>query len=166
MVPAPHAPSYYAHSAHEAPPRPPLGGTVDADVCIVGAGYTGLSAGIALAEAGKRVVILEQSSVGWGASGRNGGQIVHSFSRDLDVIEAAYGRETAEPLGRMMFEGAAIIRERVKQYGIACDLKDGGAYTAIGGHISGGTSDAITGTPQPSNYCPDNTGDGTCDNNW
>ncbi|MCB2041101.1 MAG: FAD-binding oxidoreductase, partial [Rhodoferax sp.] len=68
--------------------------------------YTGLSAGIALAEAGKRVVILEQSSVGWGASGRNGGQIVHSYSRDLDVIEAKHGPAVAEPLGRMMFEGA------------------------------------------------------------
>ncbi|MCB2031561.1 MAG: FAD-binding oxidoreductase, partial [Rhodoferax sp.] len=131
MVPAPHAPSYYAHSAHEAPPRPPLGGTVDADVCIVGAGYTGLSAGIALAEAGKRVVILEQSSVGWGASGRNGGQIVHSYSRDLDVIEAKHGPAVAEPLGRMMFEGAQVLRERVAKYAIDCDLKDGGIFAAV-----------------------------------
>ena len=129
-----HAPSYYAHSANPAPARLPLQGSTQADVCIVGAGYTGLSTGLALAEAGLSVVVLEAAQVGWGASGRNGRQIVHSFSRDLDVIEAAYGRETAEPLGRMMFEGAAIIRERVAKYRIACDLKDGGAYTAIGGH--------------------------------
>ena len=131
MFPSAHAPSYYAHSAKPAPPRPPLSGTVQADVCIVGAGYTGLSAGIALAEAGKRVVILEQSSVGWGASGRNGGQIVHSYSRDLDVIEASYGHAVAEPLGRMMFEGAQVIRERVAKYGIDCDLKDGGIFAAV-----------------------------------
>ena len=127
----PHAPSYYAHSAHPAPPRPPLQGSSEADVCIVGAGYTGLSTGIALAEAGLRVVVLEQAAVGWGASGRNGGQIVHSFSRDIDVIQSAYGLAVAEPLARMMFEGAQVIRERVKTYGIRCDLKDGGIFAAI-----------------------------------
>lgn len=131
MLPSAHAPSYYAHSAHPAPERPALNGSVQADVCIVGAGYTGLSAGIALAEAGKRVVILEQSSVGWGASGRNGGQIVHSYSRDLDVIEASYGHAVAEPLARMMFEGAQVIRERVAKYKIDCDLKNGGIFAAV-----------------------------------
>lgn len=128
---SPHAPSYYAHSAHAAPPRPPLAGSSEADVCIVGAGYTGLSAGIALAEAGMKVVILEQSQVGWGASGRNGGQIVHSFSRDIDVIQASYGLDVAAPLAGMMFEGAQVIRERVAKYQIECDLKDGGVFAAI-----------------------------------
>jgi gamma-glutamylputrescine oxidase len=129
-----HAPSYYAASANPAPFRPPLAGATDADVCIVGAGYTGLSAGLALAEAGLRVVVLEQARVGWGASGRNGGQIVHSYSRDIDVIQAQHGMAVAEPLARMMFEGAAIIRERVARYGLACDLKDGGIYAAIRPH--------------------------------
>lgn len=131
MSSQPHAPSYYAHSANPSPPRPPLQGAALADVCIVGGGYTGLSAGIALAEAGFKVVLLEQSKVGWGASGRNGGQIVHSYSRDIDVIEARHGTAAAEALARMMFEGASVIRERVARYGIACDLKDGGAYAAI-----------------------------------
>ena len=127
----PHAPSYYAASRTPTPLRPTLQGTVQADVCIVGAGYTGLSSGIALAEAGYKVVVLEQAQVGWGASGRNGGQIVHSYSRDIDVIESSYGKAAAEPLGRMMFEGAQIIRERVAKYGIDCDLKNGGVYAAI-----------------------------------
>jgi gamma-glutamylputrescine oxidase len=126
-----HAPSYYAHSASPSPQRPPLQGDTAADVCIVGAGYTGLSAGIALAEAGLQVVVLEQSRVGWGASGRNGGQIVHSFSRDIDVIESSHGLAVAEPLARMMFEGAQVIRERVRKYDIRCDLKDGGIFAAI-----------------------------------
>jgi gamma-glutamylputrescine oxidase len=126
----PHAPSYYAASATPAPARPPLQGACDADVCIVGAGYTGLSAGLFLAEAGFRVVVLEAARVGWGASGRNGGQIVHSYSRDMDVIEARHGPETARQLGAMAFEGAAIIRERVYRYGIPCDLKNGGIYAA------------------------------------
>lgn len=126
----PHAPSYYAASATPAPVRPPLQGAVEADVCIVGAGYTGLSAGLFLAEAGFRVVVLEAAKVGWGASGRNGGQIVHSYSRDMDVIEARHGAEAARKLGAMAFEGAAIIRERVYRYGIQCDLKNGGIYAA------------------------------------
>lgn len=126
----PHAPSYYAASATPAPPRPPLQGAMEADVCIVGAGYTGLSAGLFLAEAGFTVVVLEAAKVGWGASGRNGGQIVHSYSRDMDVIEARHGPEAARKLGAMAFEGATVIRDRVHRYGIQCDLKNGGIYAA------------------------------------
>ena len=125
-----HAPSYYAATALPSPARPPLQGEQQADVCIVGAGYTGLSAGLFLAEAGFKVIVLESAQVGWGASGRNGGQIVHSYSRDIDVIEARHGADTARALGGMAFEGARIIRERVAKYGIACDLKNGGIYAA------------------------------------
>jgi gamma-glutamylputrescine oxidase len=123
-------PSYYAASANPAPSRASLKGQIEADVCIIGAGYTGLSAGLHLAEAGFNVVVLEQAQVGWGASGRNGGQIVHSYSRDIDVIESRYGTEVAASLASMMFEGAAIIRERVSRYNIQCDLKNGGIYAA------------------------------------
>lgn len=131
ILPIAHAPSYYADTANPAPVRPTLAGAVDADICIIGAGYTGLSAGLHLAEAGFKVVVLEQAKVGWGASGRNGGQIVHSYSRDIDVIESSYGKEKAKPLAEMMFEGAQIIRERVAKYEIACDLKNGGVYAAL-----------------------------------
>ena len=126
----PHAPSYYAASANPAPERPPLQGAVSTDVCVIGAGYTGLSAALHLAEAGFKVVVLEANKVGWGASGRNGGQIVHSYSRDVDVIEAKYGLDIARALGSMIFEGADILRSRVRDYRIACDLKDGGVYAA------------------------------------
>ncbi|MBP6279003.1 MAG: FAD-binding oxidoreductase [Rhodocyclaceae bacterium] len=125
-----HAPSYYAASANASPLRPALLGSVEADVCIIGAGYTGLSAGLHLSEAGFKIVVLEQARVGWGASGRNGGQIVHSYSRDIDVIEASYGQTVAAALAGMMFEGAAIIRERVARYQIQCDLKNGGIFAA------------------------------------
>ncbi|GHD68074.1 NAD(P)/FAD-dependent oxidoreductase [Jeongeupia chitinilytica] len=128
---ADHAPSYYAASASPQPQRPALDAALDVDVCIIGAGYTGLSAGLHLAEAGFSVAIVEAARVGWGASGRNGGQIVNSYSRDLDVIEARYGTDTARALGDMAFEGGRIIRERIARYGIACDLKDGGVFAAI-----------------------------------
>ena len=123
--------SYYAATANAPGARPSLQGEARADVCIVGAGYTGISAGLALAERGLSVVVLEAERVGWGASGRNGGQIVNGYSRDLDVIEKRYGKEKATALARMSLEGGDIIRDRVARYGIACDLRPGNAFVAF-----------------------------------
>ena len=131
MTHFPAVPSYYAATANPAPRRPPLQGRSEADVCVVGAGYTGLSTALFLAEAGFRVVVLEAATVGWGASGRNGGQIVNSFSRDLDVIERQTRADHLKLLAEMAFEGGQIIRQRVRDYGIACDLKEGGIFAAL-----------------------------------
>ncbi|MFW6345022.1 MAG: NAD(P)/FAD-dependent oxidoreductase, partial [Halomonas sp.] len=127
---ADHAASWYAATANPAPERPPLDGEIGCDVCVVGAGFTGISAALHLAERGLSVVVLEAVRVGYGASGRNGGQIVNSYSRDLDVIETKYGAETARALGDMAFEGNRIIRERVARYAIDCDLRDGNLFAA------------------------------------
>lgn len=130
----PHTPypsSYYAASANPAPPRPELQGEVETDVCVIGAGYTGLSTALFLLENGFKVSVLEAAKVGFGASGRNGGQIVNSYSRDIDVIERTVGKREAQLLGEMAFEGGRIIRERVARYGIQCDLKDGGVFAAF-----------------------------------
>ncbi|WP_367172354.1 NAD(P)/FAD-dependent oxidoreductase, partial [Aquabacterium sp.] len=126
-----HAPSYYAASGLPQPDRPALQGSVEADVCVIGAGYTGLSSALHLAEAGFKVVVIESARVGWGASGRNGGQLVHSYSRDIDVIEARHGKAAAQALGGMAFEGAKIIKQRIAQYGIDCHFKPGGMFTAL-----------------------------------
>ncbi|MFC3283547.1 NAD(P)/FAD-dependent oxidoreductase [Litchfieldella rifensis] len=128
--PTRHVASYYAASANPSPQRPSLSGEVVCDVCVVGAGFTGISSALHLAEKGLKVVVLEAARVGFGASGRNGGQIVNSYSRDMDVIEAKYGEQTARALGDMAFEGNRIIRERVARYDIACDLKDGNLFAA------------------------------------
>jgi len=130
-APAPHAPSYYAATANPAPARPPLMGEASADICIVGAGFTGISAALHLAEAGFSVIVLETNRVGWGASGRNGGQIVNGYSRDIGVLIARYGETVARALGAMSLEGGAIIRERVAKYAIACDLAPGGLRAAL-----------------------------------
>jgi len=122
--------SYYAASANPVPARLELNGEVETDVCIVGAGYTGLSTAIALLENGFKVSIVEAAKVGFGASGRNGGQIVNSYSRDIDVIERSVGPKQAQLLGDMAFEGGRIIRERIAKYNIQCDLKDGGVFAA------------------------------------
>jgi gamma-glutamylputrescine oxidase len=123
--------SYYAATAHPAPARPPLAGEVTAEVCVVGAGFTGLSAALELAERGHRVVILEAAKVGWGASGRNGGQIVNGVNASLETIGRRYGAETAGFVATMVQEGGRIIRDRVARYGIACDLKDGNLFAAF-----------------------------------
>ncbi|HDZ55166.1 MAG TPA: FAD-binding oxidoreductase [Pseudomonas xinjiangensis] len=127
----PHTTSYYAASANPTPERPPLLGSHETDVCIIGAGYTGISTALFLLEHGFKVTVLEAAQVGFGASGRNGGQIVNSYSRDIDVIERTVDAKQARLLGEMAFEGARIIRERVAKYGIECDLKDGGVFAAF-----------------------------------
>lgn len=126
-----HTASYYAATANTAPDRPPLTESLDADVCVIGAGFTGLSSALHLAEAGFKVVVLEAARIGFGASGRNGGQLVNSYSRDLDVIERNYGVDMAKMLGSMAFEGADIIRQRIAQYQIDCDYQPGGLFVAF-----------------------------------
>lgn len=123
--------SYYAASANPAPARPALVGEVAAEVCVVGAGFTGLSAALELAEKGHRVVVVEAAKVGWGASGRNGGQIVNGLNASLETIGRRYGKGTADFVATVVQEGGRIIRERVARYGIACDLKDGNLFTAF-----------------------------------
>ena len=130
-MPPVYPPSYYAASAHPAPERPPFEGEAAPDVAILGAGFTGLSAGIDLAAAGESVMILEAHRVGWGASGRNGGQIVNGLNAGLDTVERRYGAETARFVASLVQEGGAIIRERIAKYGIDCDLRDGNLFAAL-----------------------------------
>ncbi|SFF98442.1 NAD(P)/FAD-dependent oxidoreductase [Neptunomonas qingdaonensis] len=125
-----HTTSYYAASANDKNIRPTLEEQINADICIIGAGYTGLSTALHLAESGFNVVVLEGSRIGFGASGRNGGQIVHSYSRDIDFIEKHYGKKTGTEMGKMAFEGGRIIRNFIRKYNIQCDLKEGGIFAA------------------------------------
>ncbi|MDX1265791.1 MAG: FAD-binding oxidoreductase, partial [Oceanisphaera sp.] len=126
-----HVNSYYAASANQHAAWPQLTDDIRCDVCVVGGGYTGLSTALFLVEAGFDVVVLEASRIGFGASGRNGGQIVNSYSRDIGVIESRYGQDTARMLGSMMFEGGDIIRSRIEQYQIDCDFRPGGIFAAL-----------------------------------
>ena len=123
--------TYYAATANPSPERPALQGDVHADVCVIGAGYTGLSTALFLAEAGMQVVVLEAVKVGFGASGRNGGQLVNSYSRDIDTVAQQVDAKAAKLIGDMAFEGNRIIRERIARYNIQCDLKNGGVFAAF-----------------------------------
>lgn len=125
-----HTGSYYAATANPSTARPPLDGDIEADVCIVGGGFTGVVTGLTLAELGYKVVILEGAKIGWGASGRNGGQIINGFSREIEYIENTVGKEGANALAALAVEGGNIIREHVTRYGIKCDLKYGSVLAA------------------------------------
>jgi gamma-glutamylputrescine oxidase len=113
------------------PDFPQLQDNIECDVCVVGAGFSGLSSALHLAEKGFKVVVLESAKVGFGATGRNGGQIVNSYSRDVDVIESRYDQPQAKALCDMIFEGGDIIRGLIDKYDIECDHKRGGLFTAL-----------------------------------
>ena len=130
MAKSEHVPSYYAATAHLAPDLPALEGEVRADVVIVGAGYTGISAALELARRGYDVVVLETHRVGWGASGRNGGQICTGFSASLAKIEKTVGLDDARKLFAVAEAGKALIAERIARHGIDCDLKWGYLHAA------------------------------------
>jgi len=116
---------YYAASAGQERRRAQLLGSEHADLCVIGAGYTGLSAGLHAAEAGMRVVVVEARSVGFGASGRNGGQIHTGLRKEQATLESWLGVQHARDLWALAEEAKALVRELAASHNIACDLKAG-----------------------------------------
>lgn len=125
-----HTGSYYAATVNEVTAYPELAGSLETDVCVVGGGFTGVATALTLAERGYRVVILEANRIGWGASGRNGGQLINGIS-GLGKVAKANGAGAEDLLWELGWRGNALIRERVEKYGIQCDLKDGFVEVAL-----------------------------------
>ena len=119
-----HTASYYAATANAATDFPRLRGEHHCDVVVVGGGFTGVSTMLHLAERGYDVVLVEANRLGWGASGRNGGQLIDGFVND-DRIEKRFGKSAAEMTHRMGLECRNIVVKRIEQYGIDCDLTYG-----------------------------------------
>lgn len=121
------APSYYeATRAYRRGARAPLQGEVRADVAVVGGGYTGLSAALHLARAGRRTVLVEAAGVGGAASGRNGGLVIPGHRREAAHLIAAFGLADAKRLWGFGLEAVRLQRDLVARYAIACDLTTGG----------------------------------------
>lgn len=125
-----HTTSFYAASANIRTLRPTLTGNLTFDVCVVGAGFSGLSTALHLAEQGHNVAVVEGARIGWGASGRNGGQVVNGLNASLRTINRRYGQDTANFVAGLVMEGGEIIRERVKTYDIQCDYKPTNLFAA------------------------------------
>ncbi|MFK7944051.1 MAG: NAD(P)/FAD-dependent oxidoreductase [Paracoccaceae bacterium] len=124
-APGVHAPSWYADTAGAAEHYHPLDGDTQADVCIVGAGFAGLSAALHLAEQGVSVRVLEANRVGWGASGRNGGQLGIGPRADIDVYERMVGPNDARKIWDLAISANQLVRDLITHHQIDCDLSNG-----------------------------------------
>ena len=123
--------SYYANCVSNSRKSKTLKGSLETDVCIIGAGFTGLSTAIFLAERGFRVIVLEGAKVGWGASGRNGGQAINGFSGSIDSIRNVLGDGSAQLAHEMFEEGVRLIEYLMEKHAIECDFKHGNLALAI-----------------------------------
>ena len=122
MAPSVSSQSYYQATANRVVATQPLLGDVSTDVCVIGAGYTGLSAALELAKAGYKVVVLEAETIGFGASGRNGGQICTGFSPGQSRLETQFSKSDARLCFDMAEESKRLIEERITEHKIDCDL--------------------------------------------
>lgn len=117
--------SYYAVTANSRRRHAPLRGGMEADVCVIGGGYTGVSCALHLAERGYTVGLLEAERIGWGASGRNGGEMFKGHRRSQEELERWFGRERAHALWKLGLEAVELVLGRIRQHGIRCDLNRG-----------------------------------------
>ncbi|WP_313049256.1 NAD(P)/FAD-dependent oxidoreductase [Pseudomonas soli] len=132
--PAQRAPSYYSATLNDATEYPTLKGKVQVDVAIIGGGFTGVATAVELAERGLKVAIVETNRIGWGASGRNGGQVTGSLSGDEAMrtqMRDRLGAEVDDFIWHLRWRGHQIIEQRVERYGIQCDLKHGHLHAAM-----------------------------------
>ncbi|MBD3765513.1 MAG: FAD-binding oxidoreductase [Rhodobacterales bacterium] len=120
--------SYYAATATPLPPFAPLRGAVRADVAILGAGFTGLSAALHLAQRGYRVVVVEAHRAGWGASGRNGGQVGSGQRLEQDQLEAMAGHGAARALWDMGQDAKTLVRRLIEDHAMPVTFHPGIAH--------------------------------------
>lgn len=125
------ADSWYEATAGRDPGAPPLEGDVEADVCVVGAGLSGCSTALHLAGRGYKVVLLEADRVGYGASGRSGGQIIPGYACGMAKLAAQLGHADAKRLWDISVEGVDLTRDLVEKHRIDCDLVWGHMHVAI-----------------------------------
>ena len=123
--------SYYGATAHATVQRPALMGSIDCDICVVGGGIAGCSVALHLAERGYRVVLLEAHRVGWGASGRSGGQALFGVAAGQTRVEGLLNAADARAVWDVTVAGLALLRARVAKHSIDCDWVDGQMQVAL-----------------------------------
>ncbi|MEH6366730.1 MAG: FAD-dependent oxidoreductase, partial [Pseudomonas marincola] len=126
--------SYYTATLNQETDYPTLQGQVSVDVVIIGGGFTGVASAVELAERGLKVAIVEANKIGWGATGRNGGQVTGSLSGDGAMrkqMRKKLGDEVDDFVWNLRWRGHEIIKQRVEKYSINCDLKHGHLHAAF-----------------------------------
>ncbi|MFK7874676.1 MAG: NAD(P)/FAD-dependent oxidoreductase [Paracoccaceae bacterium] len=121
--------SWYAATCQTMAPFPPLQGKVSADVCVIGAGYTGLSAALHLAQAGRDVILLDAQRIGFGASGRNGGQLGSGQRLDQLELETLVGKSDAQKLWDLGQDSKTLVKSLIQKHNIDCYLRPGVAWS-------------------------------------
>ncbi|ARN72865.1 NAD(P)/FAD-dependent oxidoreductase [Oceanicoccus sagamiensis] len=120
-----HTTSYYAATANWQTDYPLLEGDIQADVAVIGGGFSGVNTALELAEKGYKVALIEANKISWGATGRNGGQVIGGIGHDAEQFEKFIGKEGVRAIYDMGIECTRIIKDRVEKYQIDCDLKWG-----------------------------------------
>ena len=120
----------YQDTAEPAIPAPPLDGDAHADAAVIGGGITGLSTALHLAEQGARVVLLEAQEPGWGASGRNGGQVNPGLKHDPDTVEREFGEDLGKRMNAFAGGAPAFVFDLIKRHGIRCEARQNGTLRA------------------------------------
>jgi glycine/D-amino acid oxidase-like deaminating enzyme len=126
---ASHAPSWYAATAHASPTRPAFEGSAQTEVCVIGGGFTGVAAALACAERGRSVILVEAHRIGWGASGRNGGQVLPGWSGETEFAKQL-GERGVQFLDRTRYVGNERIERNIERYAIDCDYVRGAMTVA------------------------------------
>ncbi|MGH8485776.1 MAG: NAD(P)/FAD-dependent oxidoreductase, partial [Pseudomonas sp.] len=122
---AQHASSYYRATVADMPEHPVLEGELSADVCVIGGGFTGVNTAIELAQRGLSVILLEARRIGWGASGRNGGQLIRGIGHEVDGFARYVGQDGVKYLQRAGIDSVEVVANRIREHGIECDLRWG-----------------------------------------
>ncbi|WP_110456035.1 NAD(P)/FAD-dependent oxidoreductase [Shewanella algidipiscicola] len=123
--------SYYFATANALEPQPKLTEHIKVDVCIIGGGFSGINTAIELAQKGFSVALLEAKRIGWGASGRNGGELIRGIGHNVEQFRNEIGAEGVQAIHEMGFEAVDIVKNRIKQHNIDCNLQMGYCDLAI-----------------------------------
>ncbi len=129
----PRCAAYYTATINQETDYPSLQDNIETDIAIIGGGFTGINTALELTERGYRVVVMEANKLGWGASGRNGGQVTGSLSGDDAMrkqMRKTMGADVDNYIWQLRWRGHDIIKQRIEQYSINCDLKFGHLHAA------------------------------------
>ena len=120
-----HPDSYYFATLRYQRSYPQLQQVIAVDTCIIGAGFSGINTAIELADRGDSVAVVEAHKVGWGASGRNGGQVLRGIGHDIEQFHNQIGQQGVDTIGRMGLEAVDLVLDRIARFNIDCDVRRG-----------------------------------------